>query len=86
LPSQSHERLAQLAVKAFQALGIRHYARVDFRVNESSVPMFLEANYKPDLTRSSLFAQSARLAGMTYSQLIDSLLQLALNHESLGRW
>lgn len=71
--------LPKLAVEAFVALGLRYFARLDFRVNETGIPYFLEANHKPDLTENGLFAQSARRLGIRYQELIDDLLQMVLD-------
>jgi D-alanine-D-alanine ligase len=65
-----------MAASAFAGLGLRHFARLDFRVSGSSI-WFLEANHKPDLTRTSLFALSAKLAGLDYHDLIRHILTTA---------
>jgi len=68
--------LSSAAASAFAVLGLRHFARVDFRMSGSAI-WFLEANHKPDLTRSSLFALSAQLAGYDYHDLIRHILAAA---------
>lgn len=60
------------------ALGIRHFARVDFRLDGSRL-YFLEANHKPDLTERSHFARSAAAAGIEYDAMIQSVLEVAWN-------
>ena len=78
------QRLAlhAMAQAAFAALGLRHYARLDFRVSGPDI-WFLEANYKPDLTRNSLFTFSASLAGLDYQTLIREILVSAVHDEAL---
>ena len=66
-----------MALSAFSALGVRHYARFDFRLSGSSV-WFLEANHRPDLTRRSLLAQAAGQAGLEYNDLIGHILNTAM--------
>lgn len=61
------------ARKVFLALGLRHVARVDFRLADETF-YFLEANHKPDLTTSSLVAHSAALSGIDYNGLIGKIL------------
>jgi len=70
------DALRTMARTAFAALGLRHCARFDFRIAASGV-WFLEANHKPDLTRASLFARSAALAGLTHEELIGVILSAA---------
>jgi D-alanine-D-alanine ligase len=72
------------AASAFKVLGLRHFARFDFRVAESGI-WFLEANHKPDLTRTSLFANAARLAGIGYHELIQDIVGLAASASLLTR-
>jgi D-alanine-D-alanine ligase-like ATP-grasp enzyme len=67
-----------MARSAFACLGLRHFARLDFRLSDSSI-WFLEANHKPDLTRTSLFAYSARLAGLDHPGLIRHILTTAVH-------
>jgi D-alanine-D-alanine ligase len=72
--------LSQAAIRACSVLGIRHFARVDFRYDGSAF-YFLEANHKPDLRRVSLFAVSAASIGITYRQLIQSILEEAVREQ-----
>jgi len=76
LPTATRQLLSEAAVSACSALGIRHFARVDFRL-DGSRGYFLEANHKPDLTRESLFARSAAAAGIAYETLVQSILDVA---------
>ncbi len=68
--------LCTMAESAFAVLGLRHFARVDFRISDSAI-WFLEANHKPDLTRTSLLAVSARLAGLDHHALVGAILESA---------
>ncbi|HET8625242.1 MAG TPA: hypothetical protein VFM14_16905 [Gemmatimonadales bacterium] len=70
------QALSAMAKAAFAGLGLRHFARLDFRVSGSDI-WFLEANHKPDLTRTSLFATSARLVGLNHPRLIAQILESA---------
>jgi len=60
------------------ALGIRHFARIDFRLDGSRL-FFLEANHKPDFTERSHVALSAAAVGIEYEALIQSVLEVAWN-------
>jgi D-alanine-D-alanine ligase len=76
LSELQHAALCRMAASAFAVLGLRHFGRFDFRISDSTV-WFLEANHKPDLTRTSLFTLSARLAGLEYHELIRDILTTA---------
>lgn len=63
---------------AHQALGCRHYSRADFIVSPKGVYL-LEINTLPGLTSESLLPKSAEAIGLSFPQLLDHVLQLALN-------
>lgn len=63
-------RLERLAIKAFQVMGCRDYARIDFRVSENRRPYILEVNPNPDFSPDGEFGDAARLAGLTYTDLV----------------
>jgi D-alanine-D-alanine ligase len=67
------------ALNTYHALGCRDVARIDFRLRDG-IPYFLEVNPLPGLNpESSDLVIMANLAGWTYSQLIESILQAALD-------
>ncbi len=72
------QSLASCSESLFRKIGLRHAARLDFRVADHAFH-FLEMNHKPDLRPAGCFAQSAQAAGMEYDNLIRHLLFLALN-------
>jgi len=67
------ERVAEAAVAAHTALGLRHLSRVDLIVDHEGTPWFLEANVLPGLTETSLVPLAIEAAGLelgaVYSQL-----------------
>jgi D-alanine-D-alanine ligase len=71
------QRLQDLAVDAFEALQLRDYARVDFRLDASGNPFVLEINPNPYLEQSAEFAMAAKAAGIEYPQLVEHILKLA---------
>jgi D-alanine-D-alanine ligase len=77
LPAAVNRRAAQLALRAFDALGCRHFARVDMMVARTGRPSLLEINTLPGLTTTSLLPDAARAAGMGFDDLILELLSLA---------
>ncbi|MBY0527134.1 MAG: ATP-grasp domain-containing protein [Gemmataceae bacterium] len=79
LPAPFLKKIEQAALKVFRVLGCRDVARIDFRVRDG-VPYFLEVNPLPGLNpESSDLVIMARLAGWTYEQLIESIVQAAID-------
>ncbi len=71
-------RLADEARRAFAALKLGGYARIDFRLDAAGVPWCLEANTLPGMTPTSLIPQAAAAAGVLFPDLCDRIVQLAL--------
>jgi D-alanine-D-alanine ligase len=67
------------AIRAYQTLGCRDYARVDMRVDIITGEAFiLEVNPNPDLADGCAFAQCVRASGRTYAQAIQEIVGFAL--------
>ena len=76
--SNSIERsMTEDAIKLYKAIGCRHYARVDFRLNEKGQHFMLEINALPGMTASSLLPKAASSAGLKFNNLIDTIINLA---------
>jgi len=71
-------KVREIALSAYKALGCRNFARVDMRLSEDNEPFVLEVNTIPGLTPLSLLPLSARAAGISFSRLIDIIIQNAL--------
>jgi D-alanine-D-alanine ligase len=65
------------ALATYRALGCSGFARVDL-ILEPDGPQVLEANAIPGLTDTSLLPQAAEAAGMSFEQLVERILDLAL--------
>ena len=65
------------AIKIYKAIGCRHYARVDFRLDELGQHYMLEINALPGMTGSSLLPKAAKSAGLDFNNLIDTIIGLA---------
>jgi D-alanine-D-alanine ligase len=72
------EQLRQMAVKAYQTLECRGLARVDFFVTQDGQVILNELNTMPGFTNISMYPKLWRQSGLAYSQLIDKLIELAL--------
>ena len=71
------ELVCDLAIKAHKALFLKGYSRTDFILSDNG-PTVLETNTIPGMTATSLFPQSAQEAGYTFTELLDRLVQLAI--------
>ncbi len=65
-------------LRAFRALKLRGYARIDFRLNPAGELYCLEANTLPGMTELSLIPQGAAAAGIPFAELCERIALLAL--------
>ncbi len=72
------QRIQDAALGAFKAVGGRDYARVDVMVRADGSPVVLEVNTLPGMTETSLLPKAAAAAGMTYAELCQRMIDLAL--------
>lgn len=74
--------VADTALRAYHALDCRDWARVDLRLDALGTPSVIEVNplpgILPDPRQNSCFPKAARAAGMSYQELIVSVLDAAL--------
>jgi D-alanine-D-alanine ligase len=75
------ERIHRMARRAYRALDLNGYARIDFRLDEDGRPYVLEANPNPNLAYGEDFAESAEVHGLSYERLLDRILTLGLRWE-----
>lgn len=77
---EAERKVREWAVEAYRLLGCQNYARVDFIVpKDGSDPVLLEVNTLPGMTETSLFPDAARAYGLSYPDMVDRLIQLALH-------
>jgi D-alanine-D-alanine ligase len=69
--------LSQTAIDCFNALGCRHFARVDFLLGNNRIAYVLEANTIPGFTSHSLLPKAAAKAGLSMSQLCSNIVEAA---------
>jgi len=75
------ERIQAAALGAFRAIGGRDYARVDVMVRADGEPYVLEVNTLPGMTETSLLPKAAAAAGLSYAQLCQRMIELALKRQ-----
>lgn len=73
-----HE-LHTIALKAYNVIGCRDYARVDMRMGEDGILKVLEVNPNPDVSHDAGFARSAAADGMDYPAAILEIVKTAYN-------
>ncbi len=78
LPPELETKIKELALNAYQILGCRDYARVDFRLSKDHQPFILEVNPNPDISDDAGFARSARTHGYKFEELIGKIIECAL--------
>ena len=78
IPEDIQEKVRELAVKVYTAIGCQGLSRVDFFVTyEDSRVVLNEINTLPGFTSISMYPKMFEASGLPYSQLIDELLRLA---------
>jgi len=69
--------LQDTALRVFRLLGLRDFARVDFRLDAGGKPLCFEANTLPGMTGTSLVPKSARAAGIDFPELVSRIAEMA---------
>jgi D-alanine-D-alanine ligase len=77
LQPQLHNKVEVMALKCWKSLKCSVYARVDILIQDGE-PYVLEINTLPGMTKNSLFPKSAASVGMSFSELLDNIIQLSL--------
>jgi D-alanine-D-alanine ligase len=77
-PAETTARIQAAALGAFHAIGGRDYARVDVMVKANGDPVVLEVNNLPGMTELSILPEAAAAAGLSYPQLCQRMIDLAL--------
>jgi D-alanine-D-alanine ligase len=76
---ETAEQVRRFALTAFIALDLSGLARVDFFLDKESNQLYInEVNTMPGFTQISMFAKLWEASGLPYAQLLDRLIELAL--------
>ena len=78
LPEDVLERVKAAAVAAHRCLGLAGYSRTDFRLREDGEIFALETNTLPGMTSASLIPKEAAAEGMSFIELLETLLGYAI--------
>ena len=76
---EEYRRIAETVITAYRLLGCRGYARVDMRMDQEGELNVIEVNPNPDISPGTGAARQAEAAGMTYTQFVERIVQLALD-------
>ncbi len=83
IPEATAAKARELTLRAHHALGCRGISRVDMLVTSDEIYV-LEVNTIPGLTETSLVPRAAEEAGISFPQLVDRLIELALEGKGDG--
>ena len=82
LDAESEEQMQQLAVRAFEGLGMSGWGRVDFMRDGAGQFYLLEANSVPGMTDHSLVPMAAKQAGIDFDDLVWRILETSFREVS----
>jgi D-alanine-D-alanine ligase len=83
IPRSITEKIQELALHAFQIIDGSGLARVDFFYLESTQEVFInEINTLPGFTATSMYPQLWKSSGLSFVELVDQLIQLALERHA----
>jgi D-alanine-D-alanine ligase len=79
--------IERVVLRAYHVLGCRDWSRIDVRLDEAGEPNVVEVNPLPGILPNpednSCFPKAARVAGMSYDELIQSCLRAAAEREGV---
>ena len=78
ISEETSSRIRELAIKTFLALECEGLGRVDFFLKENNEIIVNEINTMPGFTRISMYPKLWEASGISYSRLIDILIEFAL--------
>ncbi|MBA1334832.1 MAG: D-alanine--D-alanine ligase [Firmicutes bacterium] len=83
ISERATQRVREMAVEAFKAIDGSGLARVDFFVHRKTDEVYInEINTMPGFTKISMYPKLWEAAGLPYSRLLDSLIELALERRA----
>jgi D-alanine-D-alanine ligase len=83
LADLERDAVVEAALGAYRALGCEGFSRADLILAEDG-PQVLEVNAIPGLTDTSLLPQAAEAGGLGFEELVERILELALEPAALG--
>ena len=88
LNSNLEEKIKDTVLRTYNVLRCKDWSRIDVRLDKNGVPNIIEINplpgIMPDPNENSSFPKAARVAGMTFNQLIQRALYSAAKRYNLA--
>ena len=81
LDTAAVDHIQRIAKRAYRALDLNGYARIDLRMDEEGRAYVLEANPNPNLAYGEDFAESAETNGISYERLLERIITLGMRWE-----
>ena len=78
IAEEIRSNVAGLSERVYRAIGCRGYSRVDFIIDTAGQPLVLEINTLPGMTEMSLVPDAARAAGISFEELVEKIVRMAL--------
>jgi D-alanine-D-alanine ligase len=78
LPESKGDEIQHLCKRAYRALELSGYARIDLRMDGDGKVWVLEANPNPQIARGEDFAESAQKQGINYEAVLQRIINLGL--------
>jgi len=78
LGDADRDRIQHICKRAYRALELSGYARIDLRLDEAGTVWVLEANPNPQIAKGEDFAASADKAGIAYDALLQRIINLGM--------
>jgi D-alanine-D-alanine ligase len=78
LDEETERRLTEIALKSYRAVKLRDYGRIDMRISNKGEIYVIEANPNPWLSSGQEFAMAAKKSGLSYTQMIGEIVNLAM--------
>jgi len=78
LPEEKANELQHVCKRAYRALELSGYARIDLRLDDAGTAWVLEANPNPQIAKGEDFAASAERVGLNYDAVLQRILNLGL--------
>jgi len=83
LAPELQRKIEHLSKRIYRHLNLSGYARMDYRMTSDGVFYLLEANPNPQIAEHEDFADSAGHCGLSYGQLLQKIVNLGLNYNSM---
>jgi D-alanine-D-alanine ligase len=80
LSDEQRVLLSRLAKRTYRALYMSGFARMDFRLTSDGRVFLLEANANPNLSKGEDLADSAKAFGVSYTALVNRIVQLGIDY------